>query len=52
MEILKMFGKKILVILAIGAAIIVVGLAGQLDHDEYIEANSTPKIHMPYYYGN
>lgn len=50
MEKITNIGKKILVILTIGAAIIVVGLAGQLDHDEYIEVNSTPSIRMPYYY--
>lgn len=50
MEKLINLGKKVLTILAIGAAIILVGLAGQLDHDEYIEANSTPKTQMPLYY--
>lgn len=52
MDKLQKIGKMILTILAIGAAIIIVGLAGQLDHDEYIEATSTPKIRMPYYYEN
>lgn len=52
MERLANIGKKVLIILAISAAIILVGLAGQLDHDEYIEANSAPKTHMPYYYEN
>lgn len=50
MEKLINLGKKVLTILAIGAAIILVGLAGQLDHDEYIEANSTSKTQMPLYY--
>ena len=44
MDKLLNIGKKILTILVIGAAIIMVGLAGQLDHDEYIEVNSTPII--------
>lgn len=48
MEKLVNIGKKVLIILAIGAAIIVIGLAGQTDHDEYIEATSTPKTHLPY----
>ena len=52
MEKIMNIGKKILVILAISAAIIVVGLAGRLDSDEYIEVNSTPKVHMSYYYEN
>ena len=52
METLKIIGKKILLVLAVGAAIIIVGLAGQLDQDEYIEVNSTPKTRMPYYYEN
>lgn len=38
--------KKILTLLAIVAAILAVGLAGQADHDEYIEANLTPKPQM------
>ena len=50
MEYLKIIGKKVLVILAICAAIIGIGLAGQLDADEYIEATSTPKTRMPLYY--
>ena len=50
MEYLKIIGKKVLVILAICAAIIGIGLAGQLDSDEYIEATSTPKTRMPLYY--
>lgn len=50
MEQLKIIGKRILVILAIAGAILAVGLAGQLDHDEYIEVNSTPKTRMPYWY--
>ena len=47
MEKLIRIGKKVLTILAIGAAIILVGLAGQTDHDEYIEVNSVPKTRMP-----
>lgn len=50
MEQLKIIGKRILIILAIAGAIFAVGLAGQLDHDEYIEVNSTPKTRMPYWY--
>ena len=47
MEKLANIGKKVLTILAIGAAIIVIGLAGQTDHDEYIEVNSVSKTRMP-----
>jgi hypothetical protein len=50
MEQLKIIGKRILIILAIAGAILAVGLAGQLDHDEYIEVNSTPQTRMPYWY--
>ena len=42
--------KKILVILGVILAIIMVGLAGQLDQDEYIEVNLQPKARMPFYY--
>ena len=52
MELIKTIGKKIMIILAICAAIIIVGLAGQLDQDEYIEVNSTPQTRMPYWYEN
>lgn len=46
MERLVNLVKKILVILAIGAAVLVIGTAGQTDHDEYIEVNSTPKVRV------
>ena len=46
MEILEKIGKKILIIITISAAILVLGLAGQLDQDEYIEVNSTPKVQI------
>ena len=39
--------KKIIAAVAIIATIMAVGLAGQLDHDEYIEVNSTPTIKLP-----
>ena len=35
--------EKIIVILATIAVIAAIGLAGNMDHDEYIEANSTAK---------
>lgn len=35
--------EKIIAILAIIAVIAAIGLAGNMDHDEYIEANSTAK---------
>ncbi len=35
--------EKIIAILAIIAVIAAVGIVGNLDHDEYIEVNSTPK---------
>ena len=47
MEKLANISKRVLTILAISAAIILVGWAGQLDHDEYIEANSVPVTQMP-----
>ena len=47
---IKKIGEKILVILAIIAVLIAAGLAGNLDHDEYIEVNSKPVTRMPYYY--
>lgn len=50
MELIKNIGKKILIVLAIGLTIIAIGSVGQLDHDEYIEANLTPKTQMPIYY--
>lgn len=40
---MKIIVKKVLIALVIGMLIMLVGLAGDLDHDEYIEANSTPK---------
>lgn len=52
MESIKKIGKRVLIILAIAGAVLAVGLAGQLDHDEYIEVNSTPKTRMPYWYEN
>lgn len=48
----KILAKKALVVVVAIAAFIAVGLIGQLDHDEYIEANSTPKPRMPYWYEN
>lgn len=40
--------KKVLVIIVILASILFIGFAaGDLDHDEYIEANSTPKVKIP-----
>lgn len=50
MELIKKIGKRILIILAIAGAILAVGLAGELDQDEYIEVNSTPQTRMPYWY--
>lgn len=38
--------KKIVIIIAIVLLIILVGLNGNLDHDEYIEVNLTPKPQM------
>lgn len=42
--------KKILAIIGVVIVILAVGLAGTLDHDEYIEANSAPVTRMPLYY--
>lgn len=52
MEEPKTISKKILAILGIIIAVIAMILAVQTDADEYIEATSTPKIRMPYYYEN
>lgn len=38
--------KKVWIILVIGLLVTIVGLAGQLDQDEYIEVNSTPKVRI------
>lgn len=35
--------EKIIAILAVIAVIAAVGIVGNMDHDEYIEVNSTPK---------
>ena len=48
MELVKNIGGKILIVMAIITAIVIVGMAGQLDHDEYIEANLTPQVKMQY----
>ncbi len=50
MELIKIIGKRVLIILSICVAILLVGLVGQLDHDEYIEVNSTKQTRMPFYY--
>ena len=42
--------QTILTILAILVAIFVVGLAGNLDQDEFIEVNSTKQTRMPFWY--
>lgn len=42
--------KKILIIVAVIGAILLIGTAGELDHDEYIEVNSTPQTRMPFWY--
>ena len=39
--------KMILTIIAIGLFVWLVGTAGDLDHHEYIEANSTPVVRLP-----
>lgn len=38
--------KKILLIGVVALLALAVGLAGNLDYDEYIEVNSTPKVRM------
>lgn len=35
--------KRVLIFFAIGIAILLIGSIGDLDFDEYIEVNSTPK---------
>lgn len=42
----------LLTILAIVLGVLIVGLAGNLDQDEYIEANLTKQTRMPYWYEN
>lgn len=40
--------KKIFTVIIILATVLFIGLlAGDLDHDEYIEANLTPKTRIP-----
>lgn len=46
----KKTGKTILTIIIAVIALLLLGWCGQLDHDEYIEANSTPKVRMPFWY--
>ena len=38
--------KKILIILAVVGLVFLVGMCGELDQDEYIEVNLTPKTQM------
>ena len=40
---MKKIGKGVLLVLVIAATLLIAGLAGQLDQDEYIEAHLTPK---------
>lgn len=40
--------KKLLLVILGLVLLLAVGLAGQLDHDEYIEVNSRPQIRVPY----
>lgn len=42
--------KKLLVIVGIVIFVILLGCAGDLDHHEYIEVNSTRQTRMPFYY--
>lgn len=44
--------KKILLAVAVLGSVVLIGWAGNLDHDEYIEANSTRQTRMPFYYEN
>ena len=44
--------KKILLIGVVALLAVAVGLSGNLDYDEYIEVNSTPKVRMWPTYGN
>lgn len=43
---MKKILKTILSILIIGGLVLMIGLAGQLDHDEYIEAELKPKSRL------
>lgn len=42
--------KKILAVVILIASILAVGWVGELDHHEYIEANSTRQTKMPIEY--
>ena len=42
--------KKILAVVILIASILAVGWIGELDHHEFIEANSTRQIKMPIEY--
>lgn len=44
-------GKRVLMIVVMAVTAILVLTAGDLDHDEYIEANLQPKTQLPFYYG-
>lgn len=44
--------KRSVVVLAVIATLLAVGIAGNNDHDEYIEANLTKQSRMPYWYEN
>lgn len=50
MEIAKKLAKKTLTIIVAIIALLLIGWCGQLDHDEYIEANSMPVSRMPFWY--
>lgn len=43
----KVISKRVLVALAIIAIFLLIGTAGELDHDEYIEVNHTPITRIP-----
>lgn len=44
--------KKIFFALALLLTVVLIGWAGNLDHDEYIEVNSVRQTRMPFYYEN
>ena len=44
--------KKILLAIALVVSVVLIGWAGNLDHDEYIEVNSIRQSRMPFYYEN
>lgn len=44
--------QKLLAIIGVILVVLAVFMVGNLDHDEYIEVNSTKQSRMPFWYEN